>query len=331
MRLSSKIGDTVDLPAEIKVNGERGVLEAITGQPLPVLRCFGWVDSANNPPVKLTTRSGETLGPSTTYRYLRQDVRSLNASRYDFSGFACEFLLKGTSKPSYIQVGEHRFYVEAAEQYGTIDPHYAHLFDTDQQMSRDAIYNQGEPAGVNAEIRAFSALAKGRTLDFGCGNGSLIAELRERDLDAHGIELKTPRIEATLPSDLRPYITLYGGEDRLPYDNDSFDCIFSSEVIEHVVGIERYIPEFHRILRHNGKLIVTTPDISCIPSSFLTNTVPWHILESTHFNFFNAANLGKLFGTHFRMDQFYRFGQNWVNGTYVPGSIGFVATRKQAI
>ncbi|PTB28832.1 hypothetical protein C9I56_11110 [Paraburkholderia caribensis] len=316
------------LPAEIKVNGELGVVESIGGHPLPMLRCFGWIDSNLNPPVTLTFRSGETVKPTNTFRYLRQDVRDAGASRYDFSGFASEFLIKGQEMPSYIKIGEHRFNVENADQYSTLKPAYANFFDTEEQIGRDAIYTQGDPAEVNTEIRAFSMLVKGRTLDFGCGDGALVTELRDRNIDAYGIELKTPRIEAYLPDSLRPFVTLYGGENRLPYDDGEFDCIFSSEVIEHIVGVDRYIPEFHRILRHGGRIIITTPEITCLPSSFLTNTVPWHLLEATHFNFYTAKNLQKLFGTHFNIDQFYRFGQNWVNGMYVPGSIGFVATKR---
>ena len=318
----------MDLPMELKVGESTCVVEAVVGHPLPILRCLGWIDADRDPALALNLRSGTTLAPHAAYRFLRPDVVAAGATKCAFPGFVSEFLLTAADPPESISIGGHEIAVPSPELYSTVNPDFGHLFNTEEVVGRDGIYSQGAPTGINHEIRSFSALARGRTLDFGCGNGCMVSELRARGLDAHGIELNSERIRRSLPADVREFITLYDGARELPFQRGEFDSIFTSEVIEHIIGVDAYIPEFHRILKPGGIVVMTTPDISCIPSSFLTNTVPWHILESTHFNFFNAKSLSKLFGTHFEMERFYRFGQNWVNGTYVPGSIGFVARRR---
>lgn len=45
----------------------------------------------------------------------------------------------------------------------------------------------------------------------------------------------------------------------LPLDNNSFDCIFSSEVFEHLEFPEKFINEGYRILSNNGLFVITVP------------------------------------------------------------------------
>ena len=52
---------------------------------------------------------------------------------------------------------------------------------------------------------------------------------------------------------------LTASENPFPYPDNSFDAIFSSEVIEHVYDVNFVFSEFNRILRPNGRLLLTTP------------------------------------------------------------------------
>jgi len=48
-----------------------------------------------------------------------------------------------------------------------------------------------------------------------------------------------------------------------PFDNDTFDYIFSEHMIEHVSYLNGFkmLGECHRVLRNNGKIRISTPDL----------------------------------------------------------------------
>ncbi|MBK8496718.1 MAG: methyltransferase domain-containing protein [Chitinophagaceae bacterium] len=45
----------------------------------------------------------------------------------------------------------------------------------------------------------------------------------------------------------------------MPFDNDQFDAVFSSEVFEHIFNLEEILPEINRVLKPGGKLLFTCP------------------------------------------------------------------------
>lgn len=49
----------------------------------------------------------------------------------------------------------------------------------------------------------------------------------------------------------------------LPFENNRFDGIFSSEVFEHVFNLEHMLTEINRVLKPGGKLLVTCPFAIC--------------------------------------------------------------------
>lgn len=98
-------------------------------------------------------------------------------------------------------------------------------------------------------------------LDAACGNGGLGKLIKDEwgirvcgvDFSKKGIMLaKRNGIEAKV-GDL---------SKKIPFGNKSFDMVFSSETIEHLVNPDRFIKEVHRILKQDGLLVLTTPNLS---------------------------------------------------------------------
>lgn len=316
-------------PAGFAHDGQAGVLDGIEGAPLPLVRAFGWYADATQPPLMLDTDARTSVAPTVFSRTLRSDVVTAGASRHPFCGFRADFVLAAGERPARLRMDErplHAFRPDAG--FATLDPHYRHFFTQDKVMGRASVYGSGPPTDVSPEFKAFTLSATGRVLDFGCGNGDVVVELRRHGRDATGIELDEPRIRKALKQDAVPHVVLYPGGIPLPFESGSFDWIVSTEVIEHVADIARYIPEFRRVLRPGGRMLVTTPDITSIPSSFPANCVPWHLLESTHVNFFTPASVATLFAAHFDLDASYCLGASRINGLFVPGSVGAVFTRR---
>jgi SAM-dependent methyltransferase len=80
-------------------------------------------------------------------------------------------------------------------------------------------------------LRAFSRLGGGYTI---CGT----------DIDGSGNDVWKVDLE----------------HDRLPFDDDFFDMVFSKSVMEHLYRAENYLDEMRRVLKRGGRLILMVPD-----------------------------------------------------------------------
>ena len=316
------------LPFGFSEAGHSGYVESVEGAPLPVVRLFGWYAGDTLPRFSLATSAG-LLSPLTASRRRRADVQASGDCAFLFSGFRVDFLIPAGETPLRLLI-EDRKYLDLPEGsgFGQLQPHYAAFFTQDKVMGRNSIYGSGPPTTVDIEFKEFAALSEGRVLDFGCGSGDLISYLRARGTDAVGLELDEPRITGVLQAQAREHVTLYPGGCPLPFTDGEFDCVVSTEVIEHIPEVQGYVQELRRILKPGGRLLITTPDITSIPSSFPAGCVPWHLLESTHLNFFTPQSVAALFAPAFEMQKLYALGESRVNGHYVPGSIGAVLTSR---
>ena len=51
-------------------------------------------------------------------------------------------------------------------------------------------------------------------------------------------------------------------EKELPFRSSSFDVVFAGEVIEHLVDTDNFLDEIFRVLKKDGFLVLTTPNIA---------------------------------------------------------------------
>ncbi len=102
------------------------------------------------------------------------------------------------------------------------------------------------------KIKDFAPQMQGKMLDFGCGSKpyqSLFYNVKEYiglDYDGEGHSHHNENIDV-----------YYNGK-VIPFENEYFDSIFSSEVFEHLFNIEEILPELHRVLKTKGKILVNT-------------------------------------------------------------------------
>ncbi len=98
-----------------------------------------------------------------------------------------------------------------------------------------------------------------RALDLGCGIGAFTAMLAEAGAQAVGCDIAEAalrRARAAHPAlDFR--LAAIGGP--LPFEDNSFDVVWASEVIEHVADTARWLSEVRRVLIPRGRLLLTTP------------------------------------------------------------------------
>src|SRR5271167_3177410 len=112
-------------------------------------------------------------------------------------------------------------------------------------------------------IAVLWARGAGRVLDAGCGSSLIVQSLNH----VIGMDYNYAKLRF-----LRRYeIPLVNGSAfALPFKDESFDCVVSSQVIEHIPYDESIFSEMCRVLRTGGTLIVGTPDYA---------TIGWRIIE----------------------------------------------------
>ena len=94
-----------------------------------------------------------------------------------------------------------------------------------------------------------------RLLDIGCGSEArLLRELEPHIAKGVGIDLKAPSLKTSKLKTISAPL-----DDRLPFENSSFDVVTMLAVLEHLNQPEAILQEIGRVLRPGGGLILTVP------------------------------------------------------------------------
>jgi FkbM family methyltransferase len=98
-----------------------------------------------------------------------------------------------------------------------------------------------------------------KLLDVGCGRGTLALYLDSK-ISLYGIDISETAIAHTKKKyNQADQINL--DEENLPYDNGFFDFVVALDVIEHVYDPLSLINKMQGVLKDDGKLILSTPNI----------------------------------------------------------------------
>jgi 2-polyprenyl-3-methyl-5-hydroxy-6-metoxy-1,4-benzoquinol methylase len=101
----------------------------------------------------------------------------------------------------------------------------------------------------------------GRLLDIGCGNASFSAGFLRAGFAVAGIDMTEEQIAAARARGIDARVHDLGS-GPLPFPDRSFDVAFAGEVIEHIVDTTAFLSEIHRVLKPNGCVVLTTPNLA---------------------------------------------------------------------
>jgi ubiquinone/menaquinone biosynthesis C-methylase UbiE len=113
--------------------------------------------------------------------------------------------------------------------------------------------------GASPEDAAFEAIAERkpqRILDVGCGLGE-IGERCQRELGAHvsAIDISPRMVELAKGRGLDAQVA---DAESLPFNDNSFDCVFAGWVLYHVPDLGRAVAECARVLTRDGVLVASS-------------------------------------------------------------------------
>lgn len=100
-----------------------------------------------------------------------------------------------------------------------------------------------------------------RILDAGCGAGPALRFLKQRGFVPYGSDLIEYPLRQARQIIPEARLAQCDSDKALPYRDGSFDVILMSEVIEHVASPEFTLREVLRVLRKDGAVAVTTPNL----------------------------------------------------------------------
>ena len=104
----------------------------------------------------------------------------------------------------------------------------------------------------------FTRWAGARILEVGVGSGSDHLQFARAGAECHGVDLTDAAIEAT-----RQHLAMHGLRSRLqradaaslPFEDRTFDLVYSWGVIHHAEDPKAVVDELHRVLHPGGSFI----------------------------------------------------------------------------
>jgi SAM-dependent methyltransferase len=109
-----------------------------------------------------------------------------------------------------------------------------------------------------AHLRA-GVHAGDHVLDLGCGDGRFTAELARVGAAPTGVDIAEAALNRARAAHPDLDFRLAPIDGPLPFDDGSFDVVWTTEVIEHVADTARWLSEVRRVLVPRGRLLLTTP------------------------------------------------------------------------
>ena len=106
-------------------------------------------------------------------------------------------------------------------------------------------------------VRQWVNLENAHVLVDGCGIGMYMRAFHRFTPHVYGIDIDPPIVQQAAQA--LPLLSVAAGE-HLPFPDDSFDFVFSHEVIEHVQNDHWTAAEMVRVLRPGGRIVIFCPN-----------------------------------------------------------------------
>lgn len=170
-----------------------------------------------------------------------------------------------------------------------------------QQLNRNIFrFNAYVAARYKQVVKLIPIKAK-RILDIGCGDGVLLSLIKRGrlygvDLDQKSLDYAATRVKAQLEK---------APAEKLPFKNNYFDTVVATEIIEHLSHPKQMLTETRRVLKPDGRLIITTPVKQ-----------PVGLTDKLHHQEFSPDELKTFVGQYFRQVKIITSHPQWLKKLY---------------
>lgn len=134
----------------------------------------------------------------------------------------------------------------------------------DEKYDDESWLTQREKDGVALinRIKSYRVFKKGdKMLDAGCGSGDMAkAIMKKYGVVAYGTDLNKVAIRRANGVGVKAKIANL--DEKWPYEDSFFNSVIAAEIIEHVINPDNFLSEAKRVLKKNGYLVITTPNLA---------------------------------------------------------------------
>jgi SAM-dependent methyltransferase len=141
----------------------------------------------------------------------------------------------------------------------------------------------------------------------GCGAGAYAPGLIAAGHQWIGLEVN-PHCFQLLEQQGLPFRKTTPDAERFPCVDAEFDEAICVEVLEHVEHPEAFLREISRVI--GKRAIFSVPNIEVIPYFKDWETVPWHMLEADHKNFFTRCSLREFLSIDFSRVEVFSYSEH---------------------
>ena len=282
------------------------------------------LSSHDRPSAAIVLENGRPLaGPANA---LHDDVRTLGGGRFSFW---YDYVYFSTSDNSDPRTNGRRYEIQYT--VNRLRDLVARMGDRVRAARRPSASGIAGNYAAGRQLEMWQRIGcppsrQTRILDFGCGAGERVDELRRLGYQAFGCDvLLPPRPVGQLLDDIRHGVIRPIGLSpyRVPFEDDSFDLVFSVTVFEHVQDYDSALAEIRRVLKPGGVAVHVFPP-------------PWKFLETHVFVPYASVfrpwwwlYLWALLGVRNRFQRGYSARQTAdVNGAFLQNETNYLPKRR---
>ncbi len=176
------------------------------------------------------------------------------------------------------------------------------------EAMEDSLYlreEKGRAKSAKVLLAKLSRIKKGgRILDIGCASGIFLNEARKLGWEVHGVELSSWAVNYAKKNF---GISIYQGKLKdAKFTSQYFDAVVMLDSIEHLMDPLDCLIEAGRVLRDDGLLFISTPDIGSFLSRFMGKR--WLGIKQSHLYYFNKRSISRMLkGAGFKAVKFSRY------------------------
>jgi ubiquinone/menaquinone biosynthesis C-methylase UbiE len=100
-------------------------------------------------------------------------------------------------------------------------------------------------------------------IDIGCGDGTVTKQLAESigAKEVWGVDISERSLDVARSKGIET-LKLDINHETLPFPDNTVDVVTGIEIIEHLVNPDNFLKESYRVLKDNGYLILSTPNLT---------------------------------------------------------------------
>lgn len=103
-----------------------------------------------------------------------------------------------------------------------------------------------------------------KILDIGCFDGTFLTMIKNRNNKFYGLDASDYAVMQARKKGISVKQFFFDDVAKIPFKDKFFDLITAGEIIEHIYDTDFFLEEIRRLLKKDGLLLISTPNIASL-------------------------------------------------------------------